>query len=107
MLELSTILLPTTSAQGTVRESPDEATKLIRGLEHLLHADRLRASGLFCLEEKRWCGDPIAAFQYLQGAYGEAREGLSIRNCSDGTRSSGHKRKERKFRLDIRKNIYL
>ncbi|GAB0178203.1 hypothetical protein GRJ2_000285600 [Grus japonensis] len=62
------------------------ATKLIRGLEHLSYEDRLRELGLFSLEKRRLQGDLPAAFQYLNGAYRKAGEGLVTRAWSDRTR---------------------
>ncbi|GAB0181754.1 mitochondrial enolase superfamily member 1 [Grus japonensis] len=70
------------------------ATKKIGGLEHLSYEDRLRESGLFSLEKRRFWGDLIAAYQYLKWAYRKAGEGRFMRECSDRTRGNGFKLKE-------------
>ena len=75
---------------------------MIRGLEHLSCKDRLRELGLFSLEKRRLWGDLIAAFQYLEGAYRKAGEGLFVRECSDRTRSNGFELKEGRFTIYIR-----
>jgi len=61
---------------------------------------------LFSLEKRRLWGHPIAASQYLNGAYKKAGEGLFTRACSDRTRVNGFKLKEGRFRLDIRKKSF-
>uniref|UniRef100_A0A8B9G961 Reverse transcriptase domain-containing protein n=1 Tax=Amazona collaria TaxID=241587 RepID=A0A8B9G961_9PSIT len=82
------------------------ATRMIRGLEHLLYEDRMRKLGLFSLEKRRLCGDLIAAFQYLKEAYRDGGEGLFIRDCGERTRGNRFKLKQGKFRLDMRKKFF-
>jgi len=65
-------------------------------MEHL-YVERLRELGLFSLEKRRLQGDPIAAFQYLKGAYKKAGEGLFTRACSHRTRGNAFKLKEGRF----------
>jgi len=41
---------------------PEEATKIIRGLEHLSYSEMLRELGFFCLLKRRLQDDIIVAF---------------------------------------------
>ncbi|KAK4827162.1 LOW QUALITY PROTEIN: hypothetical protein QYF61_015116 [Mycteria americana] len=81
------------------------ATKMTRRMEHLSYEDRLRELGLFSLEKRRLCGDLIAAFQYLKGAYKKDGDRLFSRACCDRTKGNGFKLKESRFRLNIRRNF--
>ena len=54
---------------GPVGAGPEEATRMIRGMEHLSCEDRPRELGLFILGKRRLWRDLTVAFQYFRGAY--------------------------------------
>ncbi len=49
---------------------------MIRGLKYFSYEDSLRELELFSLEKRVLQADVMAAFQYLEGAYRKAGEGL-------------------------------
>ncbi|KAK4826638.1 hypothetical protein QYF61_010566 [Mycteria americana] len=86
---------------GAVGAGPEEATKMLRGVEHLCCEDRLRELGLFSLEKRRlW-----EAFQYTN--YIKDGERPFSKACSDRTRGNSFTLKEGRFRLDIRKKFWM
>ena len=75
------------------------ATKMIRGLEHLLFKDRHGELDLFSLEKRRLWGDLI-------GAYKQEGSQLFERVDISRKRGSGFKLKEGRLRLDIRGKFF-
>jgi len=82
------------------------ATRMMRGLEHLSYAERLRELGFFSLEKRRLRGDLINASKYLMSGCQQDGARLSTVVPSDRTRGTGHKLKHRKFHLNTRKCFF-
>jgi len=85
--------------------SPEEAKKMIRGLEHFSCEERLRVWAVQPGEEKA-VGRLYNSLPVPEGAYRKDGENIIARACCDRTRSNGFKLREGRFRLDIRKKFF-
>ncbi|NXG70607.1 GBRA5 protein, partial [Baryphthengus martii] len=97
---------PVQQEQENTTESPREATRMMKGLEHLSWEERLRALGLLSLEKRSLRGDLINISKSLQsGGQLEGASVFSVVPC-DMTRGNGHQLEPREFHLHRRKNFF-
>jgi len=83
------------------------ATRLVRGLEHNSYESGWRSWGCLVWRRGGWGGDLIALYSYLKGGCSEAGVGIFSQVISNRTRGNGLRFHQERFRLDIRKNVFI
>ena len=79
---------------------------MVEGLPGQHYEERLRDLNLFSLCKRRLRGDLVAAYNLIRGHQQGLGERLFTRAPLGVTRKNGHKLREDRFRLDIRKNYF-
>jgi len=82
------------------------AMRMMKVLEHLSYEERLRELGLFSQKKRRLREDLINSSKYLKVGCQEESSKLFSVVPSDRTKGNGHKLKQRKFHLNLRKNFF-
>ena len=82
------------------------ATKMIEGCKSLSYEDRLKATGLMTLEDRRKRGDMIEVFKFLKDI--NKTDSGQWFHLANNVRTRGHRFKlvKNRSRLDIRKNFF-
>ena len=82
------------------------ATHMIRGQQGRPYEERLRDLNHFSLYKRRLREDLVAAYNLIRGQQQGLGGSLFTRAPLGVTRNNGHKLREDRFRLDIRKNYF-